>query len=388
MTPIRSRTGVRKGGSTRAPIVKRFRRSSSPVKGPSRTIGNRIKSGGPNTGPKRGNRGAGPNRGRLIVGNPIRTRRIFGPVRTGLRYGKYGGRRRHHHYYRGNYCFPRRYGIGGYYGSYYGYYSPRFRLWSCWFPCFGNRWWCGWWTNDWTSYSGWWFDPFYCAPAINVYRSSTYFVFDDDDFGLGGSFAFGDAGVADTLVVAEEEPDRSSPESLARYYVELGDLYMRTRRYRRAVDAYERAARLLPDDASLQMLIAGARFAIADFDRSAYALRKAYDLDAEIFGADVDLRDAYGSRLDYDKHLRILKSRVGERPYDAQSRSVLAWLLLSSSDFAEAIAQADRLLAQIPGDRLATAIRVEAKLRMAKVEEARRKEADAKKKAGGKVKDS
>ena len=306
-------------------------------------------------------------------------------MRDGIRYGKhrrnrYGHRHYHGRWFTSDYCFPHRYSYGGYGAHYYGYYSPRFRLWSCWLPCFGNRWWCGWWTNDWTSYRGWWFDPLYCAPSISVYRSSNYFVV-DDAFGFDGSFAFDDRSVS--RPAAEE--DRSTPEGLARYYVELGDLYMRTRRYRRAVDSYERAARLLPDDASLQMLVAGARFAIAGFDRAAFALRKAHNLDPEIFAADVDLRDAYGSRLDYDRHLRVLKTRVGERPYDAQARSVLSWLLLSSADLGEASTQADRLLTQIPGDRLASALRDEAKRReAARIEAERKKREDAKKADSGK----
>jgi tetratricopeptide (TPR) repeat protein len=153
-----------------------------------------------------------------------------------------------------------------------------------------------------------------------------------------------------SVVVDEPKPTDTSTDSLARYYVELGDLYFQTRRYLRATETYARAAQLVPDDAALRFVIADAWFAVGQYDKAAYAIRQGLHLDPELAASETDKRGFYGFAEDFDKHMKALAKHLDERPLDAQALLVEAYNLRFSGGYIEARKKLEKLSEILPGD--------------------------------------
>lgn len=226
------------------------------------------------------------------------------------------------------------------------WYWPRFGFLRCWFPSWCWTWWQGYWSSCWLrTYGspflgyGYAYSPFYCT-TNNLLPYSTV-VFTD--------YVTADEPRGEE--VAGEEADRSSPAALAKYYVELGDLYFRTRRYLRAAEAYTRAIRLVGDDGSLRLVQADAWFAIGEFDKAAYAIRQGLLLDPALAEVDVDKRDFYGWPEDFERHMKALRDHLERRPLDTQARLVLAYNLRFTKQKAEARKELEKLRDHVPGDR-------------------------------------
>jgi tetratricopeptide (TPR) repeat protein len=149
---------------------------------------------------------------------------------------------------------------------------------------------------------------------------------------------------------AEKYKDASIDE-LARHYLELGDLYFKTRRYVRAITAYEKAVELVPGDGSLHLVLADALFADGRFARAAYELRQAFDLHPELAQANVDKREFYGHPDDFAKHMDALVKDIDEKPFDSNARLVYVVNLLLSGGLEEAERQIEILATHLRGRR-------------------------------------
>ncbi len=304
--------------------------------------------------------GIAPARGRPSRGGPSRGGRIHHGRshrrsrrwHTAYHYGPYGW-----NYYHGAYCYSnyyspyyyRSYGYFPFYGGlgygYAGIYYSTWRHWwtSSWFPYYGALWYPSWYaTSSYLCY-----DPDYIASRRYVERGG-YRILDDPGT---------DDGAAADEPVDEAESKGSTPESLARYYVELGDLYFRTRRYLRAAEAYSRAIRLVPDDGSLRFVQADAWFATGDYDKAAYAIRQGLRLDPALAEADVDKREYYGNKADFTKQLDALRRHLKDRQFDSQARLVLAYNLRFSKALAETANELNKLAEQLPGDSSVSLLR-------------------------------
>ncbi len=266
-----------------------------------------------------------------------------------------------------------------------GWNSPRRRGYLCeqpWFRrdryCwgFGNRnlWWsayawttprfCGWlpgYSFLWDSYWTWpWVDTWYFGHSSSFYfASAPYACY---------ATSLPATWVDTTPVVIEAEPpveaarpaapamplaDRSTEVTLATYYIELADLYFKTRSYARAAAAYARAVKLVPEDGSLRLVLADAWIAVGDYEQAAYSIRRAFELDPELASISIDKSAAYGKVEDFEKHVDAMRRRVVEEPTDLAARLCLAVTLRSGPDAAEARMQLERLAELAPSDETA-----------------------------------
>jgi len=161
-----------------------------------------------------------------------------------------------------------------------------------------------------------------------------------------------------STIPAEEEPKDAAPGSedltLARHYSSLGNLYMRTRRYARALDSYQRAVKLAPEDGSLRFVLADALFQLGKLDECAYQIRKGLILDPGLATVDVDKRSFFDWPEDFDTELAKLKKMVAEEPFRANLRLVLAYNLRMTKHYAEARSELTTLSEQLPGDEIIT----------------------------------
>jgi tetratricopeptide (TPR) repeat protein len=260
---------------------------------------------------------------------------IDAPTRTAYRYGGYG--------YETNYW---RYRCPGYYAPYYS---------DCW------RWYpnCGW-ATWWTPWCGYWWRWWWGSSWLNCYGSYWYYPWSDPY--PYGYYVYNAAPIVEreTVVVADStpavdlapDPGKDTPEGLARYFTELGDLYFKTRRYARAAEAYTRAVRLMPKDGSLRLAQSDAWFAMGDYDKAAYALRQGFFLDPRLAESDYDKTALYGKASDFAEHLDQIAKHLEERSFDAQARLVLAYNFRFSGQREKAREQLTRLRDELPGDAI------------------------------------
>ncbi|MFQ5504398.1 MAG: tetratricopeptide repeat protein [Planctomycetota bacterium] len=208
-------------------------------------------------------------------------------------------------------------------------------------PWFYRPYYVGYWLSSF--YPIWW-DPYWYRDGGNTYNTYNYY----DDSQEGGGVA--------TVGAPPERPSSvsayraSSPAALAEHYVELGDLYMRTRRYKRAVESYLRAVKLVDNDGSLRFVLADALFQTGEYDRAAYQIRQGLHLDPSLAGAIVDKRSFYDWPQDLDKELDKLRSHLAEHPFDTEARLLLAYNLRLTNQFAAARKELMALAEQLPGD--------------------------------------
>lgn len=227
-------------------------------------------------------------------------------------------------------------------------YWPQIHV-TTWFPGYFSFCWGDYWTRSWLD--TWHFGyvaPTYILPVPYACYITSLPVDDAVDE---------DASGAVEEIVAEPAPrpaipsaERTTEATLATYYVELADLYFETGRYARAAEAYARAVRLVPDDGSLRLVLADAWIAIGDYGQAAYSIRKGIELDPDLAAADIDRREAYGDKADFEKHLAALRKRVAEREFDTSARLCLAVTLRFSRAPAEARIEFEALLKLMPSD--------------------------------------
>ncbi|MCA8970288.1 MAG: hypothetical protein KDC95_10905 [Planctomycetes bacterium] len=278
-----------------------------------------------------------------------------------------GRRRNSHSGFRGygrrsnNYCeIPsyryNRYGYGycspGWSWSSYYWWSPRYCSWRPGYLSF-------YWSDCWSSWSWPWIDTWCYRHPSSYYLSPGPYSCEIASY---AAWSIPYTYVAATPVVDEEPivdvsdypvPDRSSEATLATYYIELADLYFKTRRYARAAAAYARAVKLVPADGSLRLVLADAWIAVGDYEQAAYSIRQGYELDPDLASIEIDKRLAYGSMEDFDKHVDAMRRRIGEVESDINARLCLACTLRFGDDMDEANVQLERILAIDPEDKTA-----------------------------------
>ena len=143
----------------------------------------------------------------------------------------------------------------------------------------------------------------------------------------------------------------ATPEALAKRFVELGDLYFKTRRYALASDAYEKAVDILPKDGSLRFVFADALFATGDYDRAAIQIRQGLILHPSLAESEIDKHGFYGFPKDFDDHIAALRTYLKRRPYDANARLVLLYNLRFGGGTREETLEEGKVLADhLPGD--------------------------------------
>lgn len=199
--------------------------------------------------------------------------------------------------------------------------------WDCWW----NSYW-GWtptcWWNWGLGFVGWntWWNTWWC-PQYYVPYQTTRVVYETvyvDEQVLQPADFVGE-GVVDPVAPAAVGRVATPTLSLAaERYLTLGDVAFREGRYTDAVQAYSKAVEYAPGQGALFLLLADALFASGDYHYAAYAIRRAYELEPDLFRTVIDKHAFYGDPLDYDRQIAILEQFLTDRPTDRDARLVLA----------------------------------------------------------------
>lgn len=259
----------------------------------------------------------------------------------------------------GNYnnCYSNwNYGYGGlsYWGCdpfywNFGALSPyaAFRL-NYWNSSYWNCYWTGWPIRGALPSNYWWYPSTTYCPTYLYVPSSVYYGDDlGDDGGDDGGYYYPveEARAEEVPGGASRIDDtKSSPESLAKGYVELGDFYFKSNRFDVAAEAYAKARNHLPDDASVHFVLADAVFANGDYHYAAFLISEAVRLEPGIVTADVDKRDYYGDPKTFDAQLAALQKYCDDKPYDAWAQLVLGYNARFSEQPTRAVAAFRRVL--------------------------------------------
>jgi tetratricopeptide (TPR) repeat protein len=263
----------------------------------------------------------------------------------GIGYSSYGG-------WYANYC-----GLGCWNFDPYcwniGVLSPysafRFNYWN---NCYRNCYWNNWSTPNALPSSYWWYPTTTYCPTY-LYVPSSVVVIEEEvveptDGGTITVSAGGLGGVAglarDSEEVAVKEDKPASSMSLAEEYVQLGDYFFQAGQYDTAANAYSNARNHMPNDASIHFVLADAIFAQGDYHYAAFLIAEGARLDARIVSSDVDKRDFYGDKKDFEQQLEALQNYCSKKPYDAWAQLVLGYNLQFSDRPTRAIAAFRRVL--------------------------------------------
>jgi tetratricopeptide (TPR) repeat protein len=103
-----------------------------------------------------------------------------------------------------------------------------------------------------------------------------------------------------------------------------GDEAFRGARYVDAVHEYAKAVELAPDRGVLHLVLSDGLLATGDYHYSAYALRRALELDPTLVDSVLDKHSFYGNAADCDKHIEALERYVSEHPQDDDAKLLLA----------------------------------------------------------------
>jgi tetratricopeptide (TPR) repeat protein len=144
-----------------------------------------------------------------------------------------------------------------------------------------------------------------------------------------------------------------SEANLAAKYVELGDYYFKTGRFRDAAEAYGKARHYAPDDPALHFVLADAVFALGDYHYAAFLIAEAVRLDPTIVTAVTEKRRFYGDARAFDDQMQALERYLEGKPYDAQAQLVLGYNLRFSDRPAAATAAFLRVVEIDPDNRAA-----------------------------------
>jgi tetratricopeptide (TPR) repeat protein len=211
--------------------------------------------------------------------------------------------------------------------------------------------WGWWWWPWWWWWDGWWWPHVHYVPvstAVYVpYWTPTYV-----DCAPSSRVEY---------VSSETAP---AEESLVDKQIRLGDLFFRAGRYDASARAYRRALELSPSQASLHFVLADALFAMGDVAGAATEIRLGAEADPSLVTAEVDKREFYGKREDFDRQVAELEKRVAGDPADADAALVLAYNYLFSDRAKQARDLLDTSGAETRPEGAAALLRAEADRRL------------------------
>jgi Tfp pilus assembly protein PilF len=212
---------------------------------------------------------------------------------------------------------------------------------SYWNSCYRSAYWTGWSVPNTLPASYWWYPTSTYCPTY-LYVPSTVVVVEDAQLepvvGESTEILAAAGGAPAPAVVPSET------EALATKYVELGDFYFKASRYDDAAEAYAKARNLLPDDASVHLVLADAVFANGDYHYAAFLVAEAVRLEPEIVTAETDKRDFYTNVREFDAQVEALQRYCDEKPYDAWAKLLLGYNLRFSARPGPAMAAFRRVL--------------------------------------------
>ena len=152
------------------------------------------------------------------------------------------------------------------------------------------------------------------------------------------------ARAAEVPEVAEVAVKKTTPETLAVNYIELGDFYFENDRFDAATEAYAKAREYAPDDASVHFVLADATFANGDYHYAAFLISEAVRLDPTIVTSTVDKRTFYSDPKLFETQLEALQAYCAAKPYDAWAQLVLGYNLRFSDRPTRSIAAFRRVM--------------------------------------------
>ncbi len=213
-----------------------------------------------------------------------------------------------------------------YWNSCWPYYSSWwFGCSSGWFPGWGWGWGYSysWGYKPWWSWSCYWPSYYsYCWPTYAWWSPSVvYKVYEEP---------------VEVVIVEEEEepavvaaPAATPPvpdvgQRAATEYMGLGDRAFTEGRYGDAVHYYAKAIEFAPQDGVLYLVLSDALFATGDYHYAAFALKRSLELHPELASLGLDKREFYGVSQDFDRHLVLLETFVGDHVIDEDARLILA----------------------------------------------------------------
>jgi tetratricopeptide (TPR) repeat protein len=244
--------------------------------------------------------------------------------------------------------------VGGHGGG-YGYQSGCYDY-CCWggwgnSGCWYGGWlwgwssycWGSWWNYYWYSGGYWWpgscpsfywYGPFYPFYTSIIYQTverdpaaDVVYVYEEPQ-----EEVYAEAPVAQGEVVVAEDWAGGTPvpaadgnlNRAADHYLILGDQAFKESRFGDAVHFYAKAVEFSPQDGILYLILADALFATGDYHYSAYALRRAFELDSKLATSVVDKHGFYSDPAEFDRQIAVLELYIQDHFLDDDARLVLA----------------------------------------------------------------
>jgi tetratricopeptide (TPR) repeat protein len=124
----------------------------------------------------------------------------------------------------------------------------------------------------------------------------------------------------------------------ARKSLRKGSILLHTGRYLEAADAFGLAANVDQGDPAARLLAGHAYFAIGKFQQAFRYIQLAFDLQPKLVFLDYDIRDDYGDRDEFAKHLAALEAQIEKNPRDYQLLALYGYVLRYSGDREKALA--------------------------------------------------
>lgn len=198
--------------------------------------------------------------------------------------------------------------------------------WGWGYPCYGPYAW-GYW-----GYPYWGYAPYYYSPPPTYYSTVVY-----ESSAPSEQVAAQPAAAGEGSIYTSQAPGSRASEnglaaprsagpmpSEASDALTRGDEAFRSARYIDAVHEYARAVELAPDRGVLHLVLSDGLLATGDYHYSAYALRRALELDPTLVDSVLDKHSFYGNATDCDQHIAALEKYVAEHPQDDDARLLLA----------------------------------------------------------------
>lgn len=226
-----------------------------------------------------------------------------------------------------------------------------------WNNCYRNCYWSNWSIPNALPSNYWWYPTTTYCPTY-LYVPSSVIVEEEAALPAAEPLILSvvdRARSADTARNAVKDISKSNPEMLATQYVELGDFYFKNDRFDAAAEAYGKARKHAPEDASVHFVLADAVFANGDYHYAAFLIAEAVRLDPAIVTADVDKRAFYSDEKLFETQLEALQSYCSEKPYDAWAQLVLGYNLRFSDRPTRSVAAFRRVLELDSGNPTARA---------------------------------